>query len=250
MWDDPVKAIQKLNANEERQRSPVSRFAKQFLGIVKQFAPKEGEIPISGLEAAFEWLNGREQANREELLNVIATEVSFRGSQIDELIATQENHRRFIEDEMPGLVLDALRRAEGVRAKSRIARLARILVHAAEIGPAADADLAEEYMRIAVELSDRDVLVLDAAIDEFARQQKPGYPEADAVVSARAWTSVPWRSKVGAAGDEIASIGAKLQSFGLASRIEGRTGDTDSFRITERGVKFVEYIRSGAGRET
>jgi hypothetical protein len=126
--DDPISALQSLNASDESQRSPVSRFAKQFLGIVKLFAPPETEIPIAGSEAAVDWVSRRQDKNREELLAVIAEEVKYRGSQIEELRTTSDEHRRFIEEEMPGLVLDGLRRAEQTRAKERIRRLGRILV--------------------------------------------------------------------------------------------------------------------------
>ena len=44
--------------------------------------------------------------------------------------------------------------------KERVPRLGRVLMHAAECGPQHGADLAEEMMRIATELTDNDVKVL------------------------------------------------------------------------------------------
>jgi len=92
-------------------------------------------------------------------------------------------------------------------------------------------------LRIATELSDWDVKVLDSASKSFIRHRAET-PEADSVISARAWVQM----QSGISGDELASIGAKLQSFGLTSRIEGQTGETNSYRVLERGRRFLEYI--------
>jgi hypothetical protein len=62
--------------------------------------------------------------------------------------------------------------------------------------------------------------------------------ESDVVVAARAWFTM----KTGVLGDELASVGAKLQSFGLASRIEGHTGDSNSYRVLIRGRRFIDYV--------
>jgi hypothetical protein len=40
----------------------------------------------------------------------------------------------------------------------------------------------------------------------------------------------------------VVGVGPKLQSFGLTTRIEGITGDTNSYRVLERGKRFIEYI--------
>jgi hypothetical protein len=96
-------------------------------------------------------------------------------------------------------------------------------------------------LRVAAGLSDRDVTILDAALNEFVVQQRrAGTGEADVVFAARAWLQM----SIGVSGDGLASIGAKLQSFGLVSRIEGQTGDTNSYRVLERGRRFIEYIRA------
>ena len=46
------------------------------------------------------------------------------------------------------------------------------------------------------------------------------------------------------AGDDGASTGATLQSFGLMSRIENMTGDLNSFLVLDKGFAFLKYIRS------
>jgi hypothetical protein len=122
--DNPISALQQMNAGDERQHSPVSRSRE----IVKLFAPPNAEISLAGFKAAVNFVSRRDDKNREELPRVIAEEVKSRESQIEDLQATSEAHRRFMEEEMPSLVLDALRRAEQTPAKGGIRRLGRILV--------------------------------------------------------------------------------------------------------------------------
>jgi len=69
-----------------------------------------------------------------------------------------EDHARFLREEFPVLVLDAIEKAEQTRSKERIERIARIVAHAAVEPPAPD--LTEELGRIAMGLDDADVLVL------------------------------------------------------------------------------------------
>ncbi len=73
-------------------------------------------------------------------------------------------------------------------------------------------------------------------------KEKAQTPVAESAIAARAWLQMG----SGISGDELASTGAKLQSFGLTARIEGQTGDTNSYRVLERGRRFIEYILGGA----
>jgi hypothetical protein len=77
--DDPISALQSLNASDERQGALVSRFAKPFLAAVKLFALPAAEIMPASFELVVDWVSRREDKNREELLAVIAEEVKYRG---------------------------------------------------------------------------------------------------------------------------------------------------------------------------
>src|ERR1035438_10155056 len=79
--DDPMSVLQSLNASDERQRSPVSRVAKQFLTLLK-LLPGTG-FTLDGIGTVVEWLGQREEANRQELVAVIAEELKYRGAQIE-----------------------------------------------------------------------------------------------------------------------------------------------------------------------
>ena len=72
----------------------------------------------------------------------------------------EESHRRFVEEEFVPLVIDGLQKSELTANQQRIRRIAAILAHALEVGPSGSTELAEEMMRIAMLLSDDDVLVL------------------------------------------------------------------------------------------
>jgi len=118
-------------------------------------------------------------------------ELKYHENQIQRLMAEGKEQKRFIEDEMPGLVLDGLRRAEQTRAKDRIRRLGHILVKAAEVGSQDGADLVEDMMAIATALSDLEVRVLQSAVQEYDKERSANPREAQRSVVARAWIRVP-----------------------------------------------------------
>ena len=66
--DDPTTALQALNLSDERQRSPLSRFAKPFLAFTKLIAPPGGELTLGGLEAAVDWLGGKAELAQSHVL--------------------------------------------------------------------------------------------------------------------------------------------------------------------------------------
>jgi hypothetical protein len=246
--DDPISAIQSLNASDERQRSPVSRFAKPFLEIGKLFAPPGTKIPLAGIGAAVHWLDRRAEMNREEVWNATAEEMKYRGAQIDRLLADSEEHQHFMAEEMPALVLDALRRAEQTRAKERIRRLGRILVHAAEVGPRDGADYAEEMMRAATEVTDREMTVLheiDRAFAGSVVDSGPGATPHSAAIMG--WRSVAGR--ISMTPGEILGCCLKLESYGLIRRAEDRAKNNLSdeplaFGLLLKGRHFIEYVRT------
>jgi hypothetical protein len=146
-------------------------------------------------------------------------------------------------DEMPGLVLDAFRRAEQTRAKERVRRLGCILVHAAEVGPKDDADYAEEMMRIATQLGERDIVMLREAVRAYIAGPDQPFDEKHRKGRANnVWHQVPW-AQLGFDFDEIEAIASKLQSFGLfsASTAVGDVGNT--FIVLQRARDFIEYVK-------
>jgi hypothetical protein len=152
-----------------------------------------------------------------------------------------DDHRKYVSESLPGLLLDGLRRAESVRAKDRVRRLARILIHATEIGPHDSADYVEEMLRIATELQKRDVLVLCEIVSvQGKRIQKDigrvnhftAYSLCNGILSSL--------KKAGFPQGQIDSICAKLESFGLLSRTERNVNviadDPTPYALLQKGL--------------
>ena len=243
--DDPISALEVLDASDGRQRSPISRFSKPFLTIAKMLAPPGADFALGTVEAAVDWLNGRAESNRQEFIKVFAEELKYCSANIQKLLGENEKQRRFVEDELPGLTVDALRRAEQCRAKDRIARLARILSHAAEGGAQDGADAIEDMMAVATGLSEVDVLILQQSAIEYRVEISAHPREAQRAVAERAWRRVPEKAKCKIPEDDLVTVGSKLESFGLATRVEtGQPWQPPVFRPLESGYKFIEYVRS------
>lgn len=247
--DDPITALEALDKSDERQRSPFARFRKPLLAIAKLLGPPGTEFAAGAFEAADEFLNGRAEANVRDFMNVFAGEIKYCASQTQKLLGENENQRKFIEDELPGLTVDALRRAEQCRARERVARLARILFHAASVGASDGADAVEDMMAVATRLSELDVLVLSHAAREYQTEVTAHPQEAQRAVAARAWRRVPQKMKTSISEDELVTVGSKLESFGLATKVEtGVPWEPPVFRPLKAGSRFIEYIQSAEGR--
>lgn len=202
-----------------------------------------------GLSAALDWLDRQANENLAELVKVLGDELQYRGSQVQELIRTHEAHRKFVSDDLPGLLLYAMRKSEEQRDRERIARLARILVHAAEVGLQTQADYVEEMLRIATNLDTRDVLVLGqiVSVQSPSVQKEIGrVKQFDAYYVTRQIRD--FLSGAGFLEGEVDSISAKLESFGLVSRAERSANslgdDPIPYALLQKGLDFVNYIKS------
>jgi hypothetical protein len=249
--DDPISALEALDRSDERQRSPLSRFRTPLLAIAKLLGPPGTEFAVNTIETADEWLNGRAESNIRDFMNAFAGEVKYCTTKIQKLLGENEKQRRFIEEELPGLTVDALRRAERCRARERVARLARILSHAASVGAADGADAIEDMMAVATRLSDLDVLVLSHATREYQIEVTAHPQEAQRAVAARAWRRVPAKITPSISEDELVTVGSKLESFGLATKVEtGVPWEPPVFRPLKAGSRFIEYIQSAEGKQS
>lgn len=249
--DDPISALEVLDRSDERQRSPLARFRKPLLAVAKLLGPPGTELAVNSIEAAAEWLNGRAESNIRDFINVFAGEIKYCTAKIQKLLGENENQRKFIEDELPGLTVDALRRAEQCRARERVARLARILSHAASVGAADGADVIEGMMDVATRLSELDVLVLGHASRDYQIEITAHPREAQRAVAARAWQGIPTKMNISISEDELVTVGSRLESFGLATKVEtGVPWETSVFGPLEAGLKFIEYIQSTEGKQS
>lgn len=247
--DDPISSLQALHESDVRRAISNLAVRQAFLQIVKLFSPSGSDLLLEGTSAALDWLHRQSAENLSELVKLLAEELKYRGAQIERLIQTSEAHREFAAEDLRGLVLEAMRRSEGLRDRDRIQRLARILVRASELGRRDLADYAEEMLRIATNLNARDVFVLREIVRvQGSRIQKDigrvKHYEAYSVVRDIAGTL----KQAGFLQGEVDSISAKLESFGLVSRTERNISllgdDPTPYALLQRGLDFMDYIKS------
>jgi hypothetical protein len=200
----------------------------------------------------------RSLCNLEELLAVVEAEFNYVHCRIDELSAASEAHRRFREEELPGLAVDACHKAEATRAKDRIHRIGRILVNSLVADQPPLADEVEELMRLATILDDRDVFVIGLI---YAAQHRllclDGRAERDAADDA--WPDT-WHRAAQASipAGEFESRCSKLAGLGLIrllniTKIDVPRGIQPSpppFGLLKRGADFVELACPEIAKES
>ncbi len=188
----------------------------------------------------------RRISNLEELLETVDHEFKYHRRLIDQLSAASEAHRRFRQEDLPGLILDACHKAEDTRARDRIRRIGRILVNSLTVDPPPMADDVEELMRAAMALEDRDVLLLNELCrrraewwdDDRGRAEPHDTEDTDAA-------DVELAALVGSPGDLASSI-AKLQSFGFIDPLLGSEVTVPGYVLLDKARRFVRFAVSAA----
>ena len=206
------------------------------------------------------------------MIDVLGSELRYVKDRLQHLTDEQV---RFIREELPALVLDALDKVERTRARDRIARIGIILAHSIVDNPVEPTDTIEELTRIAMSLEDGDVAVLV----ELVRGQRPAFSatigRVDDESANNYWASGDHaknapsqyeldertvRSKVGTVAQrlqitegELQSRCAKLQSHGLIMQAERNKFKNPvglvPYTVLTRGIEFVDAIHSFAGSE-
>jgi hypothetical protein len=162
-----------------------------------------------------------------------------------------EQQKRWVRDELPGLLAEGIARAEQARGREKVIRLAKVIGHAIAIGPLGSADLAGEMMRVAVELSDQDVAVLRdmRKVQADGLERRLGRPDINDANAT--WARLEKEFEFFRSGAEIYSVCLKLQSFGLVMAVE-RIATTlglqsAPYALLPRGIQFLEYIMGAPG---
>src|SRR5260370_3074150 len=168
---------------------------------------------------------------------------------IKELYETRKPEEVKVREEIStDLLLDAARKAENTRAKERVKRIGMILANAVVDPKRRDADEAEEMMRVAMELSDRDVQLLGelVRIEGAMLQTQPHIPRYQAH---QAWEHGFWGTHI---DPEIDSVFSKLESYGLVSRIPPPNNLNimadyqNRYVLLRKGLRFVTLTRQAA----
>jgi hypothetical protein len=144
------------------------------------------------------------------------------------------------------LVMDAARKAENTRSKERVKRIGWILANAAFETKPTDADEIEEMMRVAMELSDRDIELLRelVRIEGEAVRTKGRLERYDAYTR---WEQGQWGTRL---DPELDSVFSKLESYGLVSRLAPPNNLNlmadfqNRYVLLGKGARFAQLIQT------
>jgi hypothetical protein len=199
-----------------------------------------GAKPLKPVAAIMKLANERRASNVQYLLE--ATIARLRTVE-DELKSLSEEHKRFIEEEFPRLLLEAVDRAQQASSKSKIDRLSMIVVQTTLQGPTASLAEADEALRITVDLNEEDIDVL-ASINSVQMLELRGSFIPDINIVNQSWKKLqglaPFNSP------KSYSICAKLQSFGLIVQVERIPTMLDlkaiPYSILKKGADYLDTI--------
>ena len=183
---------------------------------------------------------------REENTRYLVEAVILKLNRLENQIKSiDEAHRRWIKEIFPGLMVEAVSRAEETRSNDRIDRMSIIVVHTIMHGPAADLNKTGEALRITVDLNDEDLDILGKMYDAQAKdvRRKGFLPELN--IANTSWKALQDQFQIFKSG-EIYSICSKLQSLGLVvqvSRISTTLDLTSTpYCILRKGAEYLEAI--------
>jgi hypothetical protein len=255
--DDPLEQIEALIASDERQRSPVLPIATSLLKLfnsVPVLREMMGSI-TQPLAVVADLLQSWRQANVSLLLDTVADQVKRLNRDVASLSA---EHRKFIGEEWVKLVIDGMAKAQQTRAKERIVRMGKALVHAFNEGDKQSPDLTEEILRVAMSLDDDDVRVLAWLCDGMKGKFIASSGRVDHESVNTFWGRIGTDGRSPSGGEPATPVGpsigdtmsacAKLQSFGLVVQVHQNPSKvspaTLPFGPLKKGYDFLKYVRT------
>lgn len=239
---DPIDALDKHLQMEDLSSSPVTKFLVQAFSLLP--LPSPFDKIADGLKDNVE---AGELERIRLMVETCMSEIRKHEGQLAQLTAAETAEE--IEKRSQALIdlsIDAARKAERTRAKERVRRIGLILANAAVESQRMDEDEIEEMMRIAMDLSDRDVELLKELIkiEGYMLQTQKYIPRHDAY---NAWTRGFWGEQI---NPEIDSVFSKLESYGLVSRIAPPNNFNISadlqnrYVLLRKGIRFVGLVQS------
>jgi hypothetical protein len=241
--DDPLDAVKKLREADERERNPVTQ---RLARLASELIPGAGSI--------LDFIDTHREENCDLLIQTLEDLLRGLLARFDKLDA---RHREFLQNDFSSLLMDGLKKAETLRSKERVERVARILASAANEGPSLPPDDTEEMMRVAVELSDLEVKVLGVLVASQANTGKlKNMPKSSEVTLGWDPDPIPELDRA-----TLFSACAKLQSFGLVAAVAPvRSSSTNIglreisteypiFAVLKKGFDFVRYADSISGAQ-
>lgn len=235
--DDPVRAVKQQFELEDLSKSPVS---EKLLNVAST-------VPLPyPFDKLVEKLKGHLASDSVEriglMLEACIDETNRQGRRIENV----EQRVQIQPEVLTELVMDAARKAENTRSRDRVKRIGRILANAAFEAKPTDADDIEEMMRVAMELSDRDVELLRelVRIEGEAVRTRGRLERYDAYTR---WEQGQWGSRL---DPELDSVFSKLESYGLVSRLAPPNNLNlmadfqNRYVLLPKGARFAQLIQT------
>lgn len=239
--DHPFDALRKQFEMEDLTISPVARAVSKFLSSVPLKWPVDKAVASINKHIADDSLD-----RIRLVLETCTQEILKHEKQLEELrqkVNVQESQKR--EEVSKDLLLDASRRAANTRSKERVKRIGIILANGIVEASPIDGDEIEEMMRVAMELSDRDIEFLG----ELIRIEGPLLATRDHIPRYDAhmkWEQGFWGNQTISDTDSIFS---KLESYGLVARISPPNNQNiladypNRYVLLKKGARFAELAK-------
>ncbi len=246
--DHPFDALEQQFQMEDLSVSPVTEVVLKLASLMPLTWP---------FNKAIEFLKGHLAADSLEririMLKTCMNEVRKYENEIKQLRDSKSAEESQAREEVSReLLLDAARKAESTRAKERVKRIGLILANAVVESKPTDADEVEEMMRVAMELSDRDIDFLRELmkIEGSMLQTQDHISRYDAHTR---WEQGFWGTRI---IPEIDSVFSKLESYGLVARIPPPNNLNimadfqNRYVLLKKGARFVLLIRGAAANHS
>jgi hypothetical protein len=252
--DHPITA---LRTQLDLEATSTTQFVNVLLNVVTKLplVPPALKLALDGLKVYIEADSGHRM---EIMLQTCADEVVRLSGQVDTLSESVNNlkaappaspdleeYKRQAEI-AAGLVFDAARKASVTRDEERVKRIGMILAHGLPAKSTDDADDLEEMMRIAMELSDRDVAYLAKLVKLEGEMVRTGGRIARYEAHQR-WEN----SELGGKPDpDVESAFSKLSSYGLVWRLPPQNNLNviadiqNGYALLPKGLRFIDLITS------
>lgn len=236
--DHPFDALERQFEMENLSVSPVTKVVLELVSVMhppwpfdKLVGMLKGHLTIGSVERIHLMLKACMDEVRRRDTKYLRNAKTSEASQVREEISKE-------------LLLDAARKAENTRAKDRVKRIGLILANAILESKVTEADEIEEMMRVAMELSDRDIVFLRELpkIEGAVLQTQDHISRHDAYTR---WEQGFWGNRITPEADSVFS---KLESYGLVVRIPPPNNQNiwadfqNRYVLLAKGVRFVTLI--------
>jgi hypothetical protein len=234
--DDPVAALKKRFEFEDASAIP---FIQLLLSLLSTVA---GELPIGVLTT----LGAKDERHRVTvMLDTLGEEIRRLDANVNTILDGQSpDEQERTARVVVGLVTDGVRKASATRSEERVKRIATILAHGLAALKIAEADEIDEMMRIAMELTDRDVDYL------FQLVQMEGsivrtHGRINRYEAFQRWENSDLKRMN---SPEVEGTYAKLESYGLVWRLPSQNNMNvmadimNGYALLAKGLRFVDLI--------